>query len=78
MDFLSKVWDGSKGDVGSNLGYYGCMAVACDNGGRRPIPLHLRFWSPDAPGFTSENDELENVFGTIIEASSSGDSDRSQ
>jgi len=68
MDFLSKVWDGSKGDVGSNLGYYGCMAVACDNGGRRPIPLHLRFWSPDAPGFTSENDELENVFGTIIEA----------
>lgn len=33
MGFLSKVWDGSKGDVGSNLGYYGCMAVACENGG---------------------------------------------
>ena len=45
MDFLSKVWDGSKGDVGSNLGYYGCMAVACENGGRRPMPMHLRFWS---------------------------------
>ena len=68
MDFLSKVWDGSKGDVGSNLGYYGCMAVACENGGRRPMPMHLRFWSPDAPGFTSENDELEKVFGIIIAA----------
>ena len=68
MDFLSKVWDGSKGVVGDNLGYYGCMAVACENGGRRPMPMHLRFWSPDAPGFTSENDELESVFGTIISA----------
>lgn len=28
MDFLSKVWYDSKGAVGDNLGYYGCMAVA--------------------------------------------------
>ena len=68
MDFLSKVWDGSKDAVGDNLGYYGCMAVACENGGRRPMPMHLRFWSPDAPGFTSENDELESVFDVIIGA----------
>ena len=32
------------------------------------MPMHLRFWSPDAPGFTSENDELEKVFGIIIAA----------
>ena len=32
------------------------------------MPMHLRFWSPDAPGFTSENDELEAVFGVIIDA----------
>jgi hypothetical protein len=32
------------------------------------MPLHLRFWSPDAPGFTSENDELESVFNVIIDA----------
>ena len=68
MDFLSKVWDGSKGDIGENLGYYGCMAVACENGGRRPMPMHLRCWSPDAPGFTSENDELEKVFDILIAA----------
>ena len=32
------------------------------------MPMHLRFWSPDAPGFTSENDELESVFDVIIGA----------
>ena len=41
MDFLSKVWDDSKGAVGDNLGYYGCMAVACENGGRKPMPLRI-------------------------------------
>ena len=30
MEHLAKVWDGSKGEVGDNLGYWGCMAVACD------------------------------------------------
>ena len=42
--------------------------AACENGGRRPMSMHLRFWSPDAPGFTSENDELESVFDVIIGA----------
>ena len=67
MEHLAKVWDGSKGDVGDNLGYWGCMAVACEVsperserceamslegcGGRRPIPLHFRLWSADSPGF---------------------------
>ena len=30
MEHLAKVWDGSKGEVGDNLGYWGCMAVACE------------------------------------------------
>ena len=59
MEHLAKVWDGSRGEVGDNLGYWGCMAVACDSGGRRPIPLHFRLWSADSPGFVSENDEVE-------------------
>ncbi len=29
---------------------------------------HLRFWSPDALRFTSENDELESVFDIFIGA----------
>ena len=65
MEHLAKVWDGSKGEVGDNLGYWGCMAVACDSGGRRPMPLHFRLWSADSPGFVSENDEVESIVKTI-------------
>ena len=65
MEYLAKVWDGSRGDVGENLGCHGCMAVACESGGRRPVPLHLRLWSADAPGFRSGNDEVEKVVDAI-------------
>ena len=65
MEHLAKVWDGSKGEVGDNLGYWGCMAVACESGGRRPIPLHFRLWSAESPGFVSENDEVEGVVKAI-------------
>ena len=65
MEYLSKVWDGSKGDVGDNLGFWGCMAVACESGGRRPIPLHFRLWSADSPGFVSENEEVQSIVRAI-------------
>ena len=39
MEYIAKVWDGSRGEVGDNLGYWGCMAVACESGGCRPVPL---------------------------------------
>ena len=65
MEYLAKVWDGSKGDVGDNLGFWGCMAVACESGGRRPIPLHFRLWSADSPGFVSENEEVKAIVGEI-------------
>ena len=65
MEYLAKVWDGSRGEVGDNLGYWGCMAVACESGGRRPVPLHFRLWSADSPGFVSEGDEVEKVVDEI-------------
>ena len=65
MEYLAKVWDGSKGEVGDNLGFWGCMAVACESGGRRPIPLHFRLWSADSPGFVSENEEVKAIVGEI-------------
>jgi hypothetical protein len=65
MEHLAKVWDGSKGEVGDNLGYWGCMAVACESGGCRHIPLHFRLWSADSPGFVSENKEVEDIVKTI-------------
>ena len=49
MDYLAKVRDGSKGKLGENLGYNGCMAVACESGARQMSPLVLRLWSSEAP-----------------------------
>ena len=65
MQYLSKVWDGSKGEVGDNLGFWGCMAVACQSGGRRPIPLHFKLWSADSPEFVSENEEVKDIVRSI-------------
>jgi hypothetical protein len=43
MPYLAKVWDGSKGRPGDKqLGYSGCMAVACESGARRMTPLMFR------------------------------------
>ena len=67
MDYLDKVRDGSKGELGENLGYNGCMAVACESGARRMTPLTLRLWSCKAPGFLSENAEVEAVVDPIAE-----------
>lgn len=67
MEHLAKVWDGSRGAVGDNLGYWGCMAVACESGGRRPVPLHFRVWSAEAPGHIGENVEVESVLNTLTE-----------
>ena len=65
MPYLAKVWDGSKGRVGDNLGYTLCMAIACENGCRKIVPLMLRLWSSVHPEHVSENDEVEQVIGQI-------------
>lgn len=65
MPYLAKVWDGSRGRVGDNLGYTLCMAVACENGGRKIVPLALGLWSSEHPDFVSESDEVEQVIGQI-------------
>ena len=56
MPCLDRIRDGSKGELGK--GYWACAAVACQSGGRRVVPLHLRLWSTLAPGFQSENEEI--------------------
>lgn len=65
MPYLAKVWDGSKGRVGDNLGYTLCMAIACENGCRKIVPLMLKLWSSTHPDYISENDEVEQVIGQI-------------
>ena len=65
MDYLARTWDGSRGEKGEGLGYWGCMAIACENGGRRVVPLQFRVWSAKDPGHTGENDEIEKVVDSI-------------
>ena len=58
MPLLAKVWDGSKGRVGDNLGYNLCFATATPSMSRRIVPLHMTMWSTREEGFTSENDKV--------------------
>jgi len=68
MPLLAKVWDGSKGRVGDNLGYNLCFATASPSMSRRIVPLHMTMWSVKEDGFTSENDKVLDVIGKIAEA----------
>ncbi|MDO5317032.1 MAG: transposase [bacterium] len=65
MDYLARTWDGSRGEKGEGLGYWGCMAIACENGGRRVVPLQFRVWSAKDPLYRSENEEIEKVVDSI-------------
>jgi len=40
--------------------------VACESGGRRPVPLHFRLWSADSPWFVSENEEVKAIVGESL------------
>jgi hypothetical protein len=63
MPYLAHVRDGSSGELVP--GYWGCLAVACEAGSRRVIPLHQRLWSAQAPDFVSENTQLLQIIDTI-------------
>ena len=68
MEHLTLVRDASrstKDNVVKTRGYHGCMAVACQSGARRMEPLAFRLWSAEAPGFKSENTEVEAVIDSI-------------
>ena len=71
MEGLSKVYDGSRGDVGEGFGYTGVMAVACTEGDRLVVPLHLSFWSKTEKGFTSDNDRVHEAIRAIAGATGS-------
>jgi hypothetical protein len=63
MPFLGRVRDGSTGQFVN--GYWGCLAVACEVGKRKMIPLHQRLWSTTAPHTVSENHQLLGIVKTI-------------
>ena len=45
MLLLAKVWDGSKGRVGDNLGYNLCFATVTQSMTRGIVPLRMPVWS---------------------------------
>jgi hypothetical protein len=63
MPFLGRVRDGSTGQIVN--GYWSCLAVACEVGKRRMLPLHHRLWSARAPNFVSENHQLREIIDMI-------------
>ena len=65
MPFLAKVWDGSRGRVGDNLGYNLCFATATPSMSRRIVPLRMTMWSAKEDGFTSENDKVLGVIRDV-------------
>lgn len=68
MPLLAKVWDGSEGRVGDNLGYNLCFAIACPSMSRRIVPLRAELWSTKEDGFTSENDKIMAIIRDIAHA----------
>ena len=68
MPLLAKVWDGSRGRVGDNLGYNLCFATASPSMSRRIVPLHMTMWSTKEEWFTSENEKVLDVIGKVAGA----------
>ena len=70
MEHVTMVRDASRSSkVGRDVlvhGYHGCMAVACQNGRRKTVPLALKLWSSRAPGHLGENDEVIRLITTIM------------
>lgn len=63
MPYLARIRDGSRKEEG--MGYWACAAVACESGGHRILPLHLRLWSCRSPEFRSENEEIREVVWAV-------------
>ena len=72
MEFVTRVRDASRSSKEDRPvlvnGCHGCMAVACQPGKRKTIPLALELWSPRAPGHTSENDEVLRIIAMVTAA----------
>lgn len=70
MEHVTMVRDASRSSKeGRDVivhGYHGCMAVACQNGKRKTVPLALRLWSSSAPGHRGENDEVLRIVADIM------------
>jgi hypothetical protein len=63
MEHLCDVRDGSDGSIGK--GYWLCEVVGAEVGSSEITPLAQSLWSQEAPGFTSENEELLSLMHRV-------------
>lgn len=63
MDYLTKVWDGSKGEVAS--GYWICEIIGAGVNEDIPIPLYSELYSHIADGFQSENKQIIKAIESV-------------
>ena len=63
MEYLTDVWDGSKGQV--NKGYWLCKVIGTEVAGEGIVPLVNRLFSTEAPDHVSENAEILEVIDAV-------------
>lgn len=65
MEYLSKVRDGSEGEIGN--GHWLCKVVATEVKGDSMVPLAGKLYSSIAPDHISENREILDVINEVSE-----------
>ena len=66
MEYMARVRDGSDGVISD--GYWLCDIIGVERGGKEIVPLYQELYSQDAPGFASENKEIEKGIVKVTKA----------
>ena len=63
MQYLAKVRDGSEDTIGN--GYSLCEVVGCEVGSNEITPLAQELWSPKAPDYLSDNNQILSLVDRV-------------
>ena len=63
MQYLAEVRDGSQDTIGN--GYSLCEVVGCEVGSNEITPLAQELWSPKAPDYISDNDQVLSLVDRV-------------
>ena len=63
MQYLAKVRDGSQDTIGN--GYSLCEVIGCEVGSNEITPLAQELWSPKAPDYLSDNDQILSLVDRV-------------
>jgi hypothetical protein len=66
MEYMAAIRDGSENVIGE--GYWTLNVIGVESEGHEIVPLALKLYSQDAPGFVSENREILSTIEAVSEA----------